>query len=280
MSEAEVVQRTPFARTTDSLRADLERLGLPREVRCWCTVVERAGLGQRRRRRRHPRVARATGSQAALVMPAHSATAPTVGLATPTCAARVVADDRETMPVFDPRLTPTRGLGRIAELFRTWPGVVRSTHPAYSFCALGPMAETITANHSLDFGLGENSPLGRLYEHGASVLFLGVGYDSNTCFHLAEYRIPNPRLVEEGSPAMEGTQHVWRARREVELNSDVFAELGEAFERTSRVRLGAVGSAQARLFAVREAVDFAVEWLSKRAASGSPQSTQQPLRLP
>lgn len=36
---------------------------------------------------------------------------------------------REHMPVFDRRVTPTRGVGVIPEIFRNYPGVLRSDHP-------------------------------------------------------------------------------------------------------------------------------------------------------
>src|SRR5689334_1877819 len=41
---------------------------------------------------------------------------------------------------FDPRSTPSVGMGVTAELFWRQPGVVRSTHPGGSFAAAGPHA--------------------------------------------------------------------------------------------------------------------------------------------
>src|SRR5512143_4030923 len=40
---------------------------------------------------------------------------------------------REHTPAFEAAITPTRMMGRIAELFRTWPGALRSDHPQSSF---------------------------------------------------------------------------------------------------------------------------------------------------
>jgi aminoglycoside 3-N-acetyltransferase len=57
---------------------------------------------------------------------------------------------REHLPVFDPRTTPTT-MGAIPEAFRTYPGTQRSNHPLVSVCANGPHAETITAEHALEF---------------------------------------------------------------------------------------------------------------------------------
>jgi aminoglycoside 3-N-acetyltransferase len=267
MSEAQVVATTPSVRTRESLAADLRELGVaPGMVVLVHSSLRSLGWvcgGPVAVVKALTDVVTASGT---LAMPTHSGdySDPAAWQNPPVPPEwwRVI---RDTMPAYDHRLTPTREMGAIVEVFRTWPRALRSAHPAVSFAARGRHAAAIVGEHTLDDGLGEGSPLARLYDLGAWVLLLGVGYDRNTSFHLAEYRLPRRREVEAGAPVVEGGRRVWKRYRDIDLDAAPFPTIGAAFDRTGEVRHGRVGNATARLFPLRAAVDFALAWLERAA---------------
>lgn len=172
---------------------------------------------------------------------------------------------RETMPAFDPDLTPTRQMGTIAETFRKQNGTVRSNHPAVSFAARGKLAAWLMEPHDPQAGLGPRSPLGRMYEIGSHVLLLGVGHARNTSLHLAEYLSswPSKRLSVYGNPVRGPEGRRWLTYEDLDHDDADFEEIGEAFERSGRkLARGTVGKADAVLMEQRELVDFAVEWMT------------------
>jgi len=173
---------------------------------------------------------------------------------------------RQTMPAFDPFQTQTWGMGAIPELFRTLPGVQRSTHPWASFAAKGPKAHEILQDTKLDYSMDEFSPLGRLYNQKARVLLLGVDYAKNTCFHLAEYSTtwPGKKIIKAYAPCAEPfyTQRTWAEFAELDFDSDDFPQIGEAFEETGKVQIIQIGKAKARYFYLQDGVDFAKTWIT------------------
>ena len=175
---------------------------------------------------------------------------------------------RETMPAYDPDLTPTRSMGKIAETFRKQKAVLRSAHPQHSFCARGPQASYIINNHSLAFGMGENSPLARIYDLGGFVLLLGVEHSSNTSIHLTEYRanFPTKRVVREGAPISQAGSSTWTTFEDIDVDASDFDRIGADFLRSDVgkvVRQSKVGIANCQLMPQRAVVDFAVDWLEK-----------------
>lgn len=170
---------------------------------------------------------------------------------------------RETMPAFDPAKTPCPSMGVVADLFRTYPDVKRSNHPAVSFSAWGKEASELTANHSLDFGLGEQSPLKKLYDKEALILAVGTEYDTSTAMHLGEYRAPNPPITEEGAPIIENGRRVWKTYTDIELDEDQFVAIGKQLADKGLVTQGLIGNAQTKLYSVRDAVDESEQYFTE-----------------
>lgn len=267
MSEADVIALTTTPATSATLTDDLLTLGVkPGSTLIVHSAMSKIGFVCGAAPAVILALEAALGPTGTLVMPAHSG-----DLSDPAEWGNPPVPEswhpilRDHIPAFQPDLTPSRGMGTIAETFRKQNGVLRSNHPQDSFCARGPQAELITANHLLESGLGEQSPLARLYDLDAWVLLLGVGHGNNTSLHLAEHRAqyPSKKRVRRGTAIMVDGQRQWVWFEDLDWDTEDFEAVGTAFEQeTGAAIIGRIGQAEARLFSQRRLVDFSAAWMS------------------
>jgi aminoglycoside 3-N-acetyltransferase len=123
--------------------------------------------------------------------------------------------------------------------------------------------------HPLPYGLGEQSPVARLYDSGAYVLLLGVGHANNSSLHLAELRAEYPakETFTEGATLLVDGVARWVTFDELLNDTSDFEAVGAAFEASGAdVRVGPAGDGTARLMRQRDLVDFAVPELERLRA--------------
>lgn len=184
---------------------------------------------------------------------------------------------RQHVRPFDPRTSrATRDNGILPEFLRTTPGALRSGNPGASVAALGARAAWLTADHPLDYGYGEGSPLAKLVEAGGKVVNIGAPRDTMTLLHHAEHlaRIPDKRVRRYEVPLAAPDGVVWRWIEEFDtgnpvvtgLADDYFADIVSAFLATGRGREGRIGQAASLVVPAVDVVAFAVDWLESRFA--------------
>jgi len=170
---------------------------------------------------------------------------------------------RESSTPYRPAVTPTTGMGQVAETFRDYPDTRRSRHPTTSFAAWGADADRVVADHPYDPPMGEGSPLAATYDLDGRLLRIGT--DANTSLHLAERRAPGETPTQaNGAPILtDDGDREWITYEEVDGPED-FREAEAAFEEAGgTVHRGTVGAAETTLVSQPALVDFAAEWFGE-----------------
>jgi aminoglycoside 3-N-acetyltransferase len=145
---------------------------------------------------------------------------------------------------FTKSLPIDRWLGTIPEALRLTQPHERSTHPLFSYAAVGAEAARLIGAQELDWPLG---PIEELANLDGTVLLLGVDHTSNTTMHLAEQQLGRSRFYRyakiDGSwlelPNIPGASHRFDA-----IEPDLRPHTREVF----------IGNCRARTIPVRAVI--------------------------
>lgn len=184
-------------------------------------------------------------------------------------------------PAFDPLTSrATVEWSVLTEFLRTRPGALRSDHPEASVAAVGAKAAWLTADHPLQYGYGEGSPLAKVVEARGQVLLLGSPLDSVTLIHHAEglARVANKRVVRYRQPVLRDGQRQWVDIEEHDTNclvdgwdgdEDFFALITRAYLDAGLGRTGTIGAATSHLLDAATLTPFAVDWMERHLPGGA-----------
>ncbi|MFD1030042.1 aminoglycoside N(3)-acetyltransferase [Metaplanococcus flavidus] len=168
---------------------------------------------------------------------------------------------RQKLPAYDPYLSPLRGMGKIAECFHRHPDTIRSAHPAHSLMAWGKDAELWMCDHPLDDSFGAGSPLAKMMDADVQILLIGVGFDTCTALHYAEYAQDHRTTSPQGAAITRNGQRVWQRFECVDMDSDRFPDIAKDYP--DEIKISQLGQAEVKLVYMRPLVEFGIEWLQK-----------------
>ena len=179
---------------------------------------------------------------------------------------------RELSPPWNRRTTPSQTGWLTDELWRR-PDAVRSDNPTHSVAAIGPDAETVTADHEKRTPLGEDSPFHRLARQGGWICYLGTNGETLSLLHVAEVMSGVP-YVDVFCWAHAG----WRSAARVEKPDGTveiapiqqapgcsrnFGKFDVEAEKEGILRKGRIYSAETVLFRASDAMDLAIDRIHK-----------------
>ena len=145
-------------------------------------------------------------------------------------------------------------VGVLSELFRKRENVVRSLHPTHSVAALGENSdEFVTGDELFDTPCARGSAWGKLLDHQATIMLLGVDLCRNTFIHGVEEwaNIPGrlsdePEMLYTISP--DGTKTMVPSYRHYGLSwSEHFWKVDAFFEEKGVMYKGCFGDATVRI---------------------------------
>ena len=161
-------------------------------------------------------------------------------------------------------------VGKITEVFRSYPGATRSLHPTHSVAGIGPLVDELIAGHiDQPTALGPESPWGRMAERDdAFILLLGCDQDRNTLLHSAEEAVDGAYLntLSRTYIDADGNERTKVLESFPGPHRD-FIGLDPLFESAGVMAVGKIGGAVCRLMSAGQTLMLAIEALRRDPAA-------------
>lgn len=265
MSEKEAVLQTKTPITKNSLVNDLQALGLKQDDVIIAHVsMSKLGWMVGREVTILDAILEVLGDEGTLIMPSQTGdNSDPIYWQNPPVPSEWIDIIKENMPPFDPQRTPTRAMGKVVDQLLMHPSSIRSNHPQVSFCGIGKEAKEILDQHQLSYGLGNGSPLQKLYDRNAKILLLGVGYGNCTSLHLSETKLENVSTYKTGARMLLDGKSQWIEFEELSYDDEDFETLGLDYEKTHHVNKQMIGNYECRFIDLVDLCDFALNWFKE-----------------
>lgn len=171
---------------------------------------------------------------------------------------------RENIRPYNKKMSFSKSMGQFSNYVGLLPNAARSSHPMYSFAAVGKDANEIVKIDNFDFPFGEHSTLSKLYDLNAKILMIGTDFETNTSLHLAEH-FADRKVIYERSKIERDGEGVWLDFKNIELDIfDDYLEVQSQFFNKFPPRKGTVNEGAVYCFTMVECVDFAKEYFQAK----------------
>ncbi len=149
-------------------------------------------------------------------------------------------------------------VGTIPRAFAKYPGVTRTNHPSVSFLVWGKSEAWI--DQPLNYPLGKESQLMKLYNEGGKVLMLGTTYENVTALHLSEYLCEKVKTEVNKSKMLVDGKPIWVSFTEKVAQCEFYNLIGKTFENKYDINQRMIGYSNCKLVDAKNLVDCGVSF--------------------
>jgi len=193
------------------------------------------------------------GEEGLVLMPGHSSwNSDPLGWTNPPMPEEWIEHISNSILPYDPKKSAIDFVGAVPIAFSKYESVIRTDHPTVSFLIYGNYEGW--EYQPLNYPLGTESQLMKLFEQGGKVLMLGTDYSNVTALHLSEYLSEKIKEEEDRSKIIIDGNPEWVSIVEKEAQCEFFNLIGDIYEEDSVYGERIIGYSKCKLVDVKELV--------------------------